>query len=738
LLTRLLLLSLAATPAAGSDAAPGYVGTAACATCHPDEAKRWQGSHHELAMQLPTPRTVLGNFAGATFSKDGVTSTFFRRDGQYVVRTDGPDGALHDYRVAYTFGVDPLQQYLLELPNGRLQALGIAWDTRPKAAGGQRWFDLYPKEHIDHRDVLHWTGPMQNWNFMCAECHSTGLRKNYRAEGERFETTWSDLDVGCEACHGPGAQHVAWVAAYKEGHAAADPRRGFAVALADTGAWELAAGASIAHRSGPPSTRAEVAACARCHSRHAQIADDDGPTGLDQTRRVALLEQPLYHADGQILDEVYEYGSFVQSRMFAVGVTCSNCHDPHSLRLRAQGNALCAQCHVPAVFDTPQHHYHPAGSAGARCVSCHMAERTYMVIDGRRDHSFRVPRPDLSLSLGTPNACTDCHADKSARWAADAVAGWYGPQRRQGWHYGDALAAGRSEQPDAERQLLRVTGDPAAPAIARATAVALLEPLLSPRSLPALQAAARDPDPLVRRAAAESAAALDPDARLALVAPLLDDPVRTVRLAAFSTLLEVPTDGMNAAQRAALDRVAAEYRAAQRFNADRAEGQTNLGTLEARTGNLDAARAAFDTAIRLQPSFLPAYVNLAEVQRRQGHEADAEATLRRALAVDPSAAAVHHALGLSLVRQGRTADAIAALRRAAELAPDEPRYAYVLAIALHDSGDPAAAIAVLAAAHQRRPARAHLLAALVQFNAEIGDRDAAQRWQDQLRALTGP
>jgi predicted CXXCH cytochrome family protein len=718
-------------------AAPGYVGTAACANCHPDEAKRWRGSHHDLAMQLPTAQTVLGNFNGATFTKDGVTSTFFRRDGQYFVHTDGPDGALHDYRVAYTFGVDPLQQYLLELPNGRLQAFGIAWDSRPRAAGGQRWFDLYPKEHIDSHDVLHWTGPMQNWNFMCAECHSTALRKNYRANGDRFETAWSDLNVGCEACHGPGAQHLAWVADSKAGRAVADPRRGFAVALDDTGAWELAAGASIAHRSGPPPSRSEIMACARCHSRHAQIADDDGPTGLDQTRRVALLDQGLYQADGQNLDEVYEYGSFLQSRMFAAGVTCSNCHDPHSLRLRAAGNALCAQCHVPAVFDTPQHHRHSPGSAGAQCVSCHMAERTYMVVDGRRDHSFRVPRPDLSVALGTSNACTDCHADKSASWAVDAVTKWYGPQRRQGWHYGDALAAGRAEQPDAERQLLRAIGDPAVPAIARATAVTLLAPLLSPRSLPALQAAARDPDPLVRRAAAESGDALDPETRIALLVPLLDDPVRTVRLAAFSPLLELPADRFDATQRAALDRVRAEYRAAQLFNADRAEGQTNLGSMEARSDNPDAARAAFETAIRLQPSFVAAYVNLADVQRRQGQEAAAEATLRRALAIDPSSAVVYHALGLSLVRQQRMADAIAAFRRAVELAPDDPDHAYVLAVALHDNGDPAGAIAVLAAAHQRRPARADLLAALVQFNAEVGDRDAAARWQQQLQVLGG-
>jgi len=241
---------------------------------------------------------------------------------------------------------------------------------------------------------------------------------------------------------------------------------------------------------------------------------------------------------------------------------------------------------------------------------------------------------------------------------------------------------------------------------------------------------------LVRRAAAESAAPLDPNARVTMLRPLLDDPVRTVRLAALSTLLDLPADSFDAAQRAALDRVSTEYRAAQVFNADRAEGQSNLGMLEARLGNLAAAQAAFEKAIRIQPSFVPAYVNLADVQRRQGREGDAETTLRRALAVDPSAPAVQHALALSLVRQKRLADAIAALRRATELAPGEPQYAYVLAIALHDSGDPAAAIAVLTAAHQKRPARRELLTALVQYNAEVGNREAAQHWQEELRALS--
>jgi predicted CXXCH cytochrome family protein len=725
----LLLLLPAAAPAAD------HVGAAVCGTCHAEELKRWQGSHHDRAMQAATPQTVLGDFNNATFSKDGVTTTFSRRDGAYIVRTDGADGALHDYRVAYTFGVDPLQQYLLELPGGRLQALSIAWDTRPRPAGGQRWFHLYPNERIDHRDILHWTGPMQNWNYMCAECHSTDLRKNYRADGDRFETTWAALNVSCEACHGPGSAHVQWAADAKAGKST-DATRGFAVDLKRAGAWRFADGAPIAHRDGPPFTNAQVETCAPCHSRHAQLAAENTPGApLAEARLVSLLDPGRYHADGQIQDEVYEYGSFVQSRMFHVGVTCSDCHDPHSLALRAPGNAVCTQCHAAATFDVAQHSHHAAGSPGAQCVGCHMIERTYMQIDGRRDHSLRVPRPDLSVTLGTPNACTDCHRDRTAQWAADAVAQWFGPQRRQEWHYGTALAAGRDGRPDAEKQLVRTVLDPNLPAIARATAVTLLLPYLSPRSLPALQRAAGDRDPLVRRAAAESAIGLDLPDRIALVTPLLDDPIRTVRLEAMTTLLDLPSQHFTSSQRAALARVAAEYRAAQLFNADRAEAQNNLGMLELRSANPAAARTAFDTAIRLQPTFIPAYVNLADLQRQLGDEAGAEATLRRALTVDAAAAEVYHALGLSLVRQKRMRDALAALRRAAELAPDVPQYAYVLAIGLHDSGDRLGAIAVLTEAQRRRPGSRELLSALAQYSAELGDSAAATRWAQQLRAL---
>ena len=386
---------------------PAYVDEATCGGCHPAESAAWAGSHHDLAMQEATPETVLGDFGDVTFTDHGVTTRFFLRDGGYWVGAEGPDGQAADFEVAYTFGVAPLQQYLVALPGGRLQSFPIAWDT---AAG--RWFDLSP-ERVGPEDPFHWTGPYQNWNLMCAGCHSTGLRKNYDPDSRTYQTTWSVIDVGCQACHGPGEDHQAWAGGDRP---AGEPGLGLRVDFR---------GRNAAY---------EVDQCAACHARRFPVSETPvaGEPLLDHFVPETLREG-LYHPDGQILDEVYEYGSFVQSRMYAEGVACSDCHDPHSLDLGTAGNAVCTACHQPqvpdrfptlnaAVYDTPAHHFHEAGSPGAECVGCHMPERTYMQVDPRRDHSFRPPRPDLSVATGSPNACNACHTDRTAAWAAESIA----------------------------------------------------------------------------------------------------------------------------------------------------------------------------------------------------------------------------------------------------------------------------------------------------------------------------
>ena len=513
-----------------------YVGADRCAHCHEQEAQLWRGSHHDLAMVEAMEQSVLGDFNDAEFTAHEVTSRFYRKDGEFRVRTDGPDGGLQDYEISYTFGWYPLQQYLVEFPNGRLQSLDIAWDTRPQEEGGQRWFHLYPDEPMDHDHPLHWTGREQTWNYQCAECHSTHLEKNYDLSTDSYKTTWSGIDVACEACHGLGSKHVAWAEATAADPAAErDANKGLVIELADRDAavWDIDSQIGKPRRSTPRTSHTEIELCARCHARRGQIWDDyEYGKPLYNTHRLALLDEHLYFPDGQIKDEVYVYGSFIQSRMYAAGVTCTDCHEPHSLKLRAEGNGVCATCHVSTRYDTPAHHHHPKDSASSACTACHMPQRNYMVIDARADHSLRVPRPDLSEALGTPNACNSCHRDKTSAWAAAALEGWYPDSPHRGPHFGQALHAGQSNGPQAADQLLALSADRKQPGIARASALDQLREHAQPGQLMTVQRLLADDDALVRAAAMRWLELTDLRTRVDQGWTLLDDPVRTARLEA--------------------------------------------------------------------------------------------------------------------------------------------------------------------------------------------------------------
>ena len=395
-----------------------YAGAERCASCHEEQTKLWRTSHHAQAMQAASNSTVLGNFSDAHFTKDGVTSTFFKKEDKFYVNTAGPDGKPQDFALPYTFGVAPLQQYLVPFPNGRMQAFVVAWDSRGKAESGQRWFDLYPDQKLAPSDPLHWTGRNQTWNYMCADCHSTNLRKNYDLAKDSYATTWSEIDVSCESCHGPGSNHVAWAQTHKKGsYKPGDGPNGLVVDLKPaSGSWSASdPDTGTMHWKGQPRSHSEINTCAPCHSRRHSITNDyqPGQPYLD-AYIPSLLEEGVYYADGQILEEDYEWGSFIQSKMYHEGVTCSDCHDAHSAKLpQVSLNSVCGKCHSLAKFGAEQHHHHKADSAGALCVNCHMPTHTYMVVDVRRDHSFRVPRPDFSIAYGTPNACNQCHKDKS-------------------------------------------------------------------------------------------------------------------------------------------------------------------------------------------------------------------------------------------------------------------------------------------------------------------------------------
>jgi Flp pilus assembly protein TadD len=718
--------------------AEAYVGGATCGACHEKEAALWRGSHHDLAMQVADPRSVLGNFGNVTFRYAGITTTFFRRAGKYFVNTDGPDGKLADFPIKYTFGVKPLQQYLIELPGGRLQAFGIAWDTRPKEAGGQRWFHLYPNRNLKAGNPQHWTGIDQNWNYQCADCHSTNLRKNFDAKQNRFNTTWSEIDVSCEACHGPGSNHVAW--AKKEGiwKRYDDPEKGFSATLDERRdvTWKMDAATGNAARSTPRSGVREIETCARCHARRGQFTDDVvHGRPLADAFRLALLEDGLYWSDGQQRAEDYEIGSFLQSKMFARGVTCSDCHDAHSLKLRAAGSAVCSQCHLPAKYATRDHTHHRQGSNGAECVACHLPTATYMVVDPRRDHSIRVPRPDLSVKLGVPNACNNCHTDKEPQWAASALMRWYGKAPRGFQHFAEALAAGSSGAPGARGELVAVIRDQDQPAIVRASAIVRLARWLTPGAIDVMANSLNDPDPIVRAASVDALAHISPQERDLYLPRLLDDPVRLVRMDAARALVGVPEAGLPAAARGSFAQALGEYVAAQKFLADRPEGHTSLGNLYGERGDADQAVAEYRKAIGIDPTFVQAYANLADVYRSTGDEDKAEAVLRGGLKKNPRAAVLQHALGLSLARQKRTAASLDALREATRLAPEDSRFAYVYAVALNDSGHALAARKVLEAALREHPYDRDLLVALTYYSAAAGNRDAALGYVHRLREL---
>jgi predicted CXXCH cytochrome family protein len=620
----------------------------------------------------------------------------------------------------------PLQQYLIPFPGGRLQALGIAWDARSKAEGGQRWFHLYPDQRIDHNDALHWTGLYQNWALQCAECHSTNLVKGYQPDSSLYRTTYSDISVSCEACHGPGAAHLAWAAKPGTGYAS-DSTRGLVVRLQSRWkeAWRFGSDTAAFASRDRPVDPALINDCSSCHARRSTIARRDFPGApLEDTHRPSPPTPPGYYADGQQRDEDYVWGSFRQTRMYQAGVTCVDCHEPHGLTLRLEGNALCTRCHSPAVFDTPRHHFHRAGSREAQCVECHMPARNYMVIDARRDHAIRVPRPDLSQSLGTPSACGNCHGDHSPAWAAAAMDRWYTPRWRMRPTSAPALAAAQTDGVRALPGLLDLARAADQPGITRAAAAELAGRIMRPEFLPRVPPLLHDHDPAVRIGALALLEPFDASARVG-AADLLLDSVRGVRLEAASLLADLPDTMLAQEARTARNEAMAELMHSLQETADWPTANLTLGNLLLRQGRVADGMAAFRRAMALDPRFSAAYVNLADAYRDQGNDSAGARVLRDGLAQLPRAADLHHSLGLLLIRTGDKAEALKEFEQAATRAPDQARFAYVYAIALNSEGRKDRALEVLRAADRRHPYDLEILSALISINRESGDAKSA-------------
>ena len=685
-----------------------FVGSKKCIDCHRAEYDRWQNSLHDRAMEVANESTVLGDFNNAVVKFHGITSRFYRKDNKFFVHTQGPDGKMGEFEISHTFGWYPLQQYLVPFAGGRMQCLPIAWDVKEK-----KWFHLYPKVPVDPKDWLYWTNAGQNWNGMCAECHSTNLKKNYDIQNDSYRTTWSEIDVSCEACHGPASRHVAWAE------------------LPDMARPQVVDYELVVKTKGMDS-RELVELCAPCHSRRAILGDyTHAEKDLLDSMLPSLLTPGLYFADGQILEEVYVYGSFTQSKMYSRNVRCSDCHDVHSIKKVKEGNALCLQCHRAGVYDTKAHHFHksrgekgePIKSAdgrvlfevgsGAECVQCHMPERLYMVIDNRADHSLRIPRPDLSIKLGVPNACNRCHMDKTNEWSDQYITKWYGPGRRA--HYGTILAAGRQNSAAAYKDLIGLAADPLYPVIVRSTALSLLEDYRGEETSRAYEQALLDDEALIRRTAVDGLHVSDSKHQTELLSSMLYDTVKAVRIEAARRMTEIPDPPLDNNQkmvfRAALD----EYRESMEYSADFAFGRYNLANLYVNLKQPEKAVESYKAAIKIDNLFYPAKVNLAMLYNQMGKNSEAETLLHEVATLHPELYEVHYSLGLLLAEEQKYAEAANYLKQAAKGLPDRARIHYNLGLLLQQLKKDSDAEASLLKAQELEPDNLDYLYALADF-----------------------
>lgn len=659
------------------DTVATYVGRQSCIECHAEAVKAWTGSYHDLAMDPATPETVLGDFNNVEFKHFDITSRLYRQDGKYMVYTEGPDGQMHDYEIKYVFGVNPLQNYMVEFDRtpemkpdeiARLQVLRITWDTKRK-----RWYYLPPpdvKDKLAPDDDLHWTRIGQCWNHMCADCHSTNLQKNYDPKTGHYRTTFSEIDVSCETCHGPASLHVK-------------------LARSKSLFWDRKRGYAIAGLNDDDS-HVQIQACAPCHSRRRVVYPGflPGKSYYDYYDN-ELLQAATYHADGQILDEVYEYSSFVQSKMYHKGIRCSDCHDPHALRTKHAGNQVCTSCHQhPAgKYDVVAHHRHKDGTKEAMCVECHMPETSYMEVDPRRDHSLRIPRPDLSVQLGTPNACSRCHLDEGKlmspgllkgkgdqrvpgvstnpasaspsmnpakaatleeyadwlaaarqgdrevadalarvdQWCANKFREWYGVKDDEKTHFAHTLAAARRGDAAAEKPLTALVRDRRLPAIVRATGVMELGQFNSPGMIEASEELLSDYDPQVREMAIANLQILPDEELVRRVAPLMKDPIRAVRTEAARALARVNPSLLKGSERQWLDAGLEEFKRGLLVTNDRAAAHLTLGILYETLQDIHAALEAYRTAIQVEPRVSGPRTNLAALLDRLADEADQKA-----------------------------------------------------------------------------------------------------------------
>jgi len=633
-----------------------FIGVQSCKSCHAKQYDDWLKSDHFMAMQPPNDSTVKGNFNDAIFTADGVTSRFFKKEGKFFINTQGDDGNNHDYEVKYTFGFTPLQQYLVQFPGGRMQVPRVSWDTKQK-----KWFHQYAGQKISSHDWFHWTGNSQNWNTMCASCHSTNLQKNYSIDSDSYHTTYSVINVSCESCHGAGKLHVDFVNSneYKNG----EKIPGF-------------------YMNKNSEQLAQINTCAPCHARKSDISASLVQSGEIMDNYIPEIPSTEhFHADGQVNDEDYIYTSFLQSKMFHRGVKCSNCHNPHSGKILFASNQLCLQCHAKK-YDDPSHTFHPVGITGSECKSCHMPGKIYMGVDLRHDHSFRVPRPDLSVKYGTPNSCTNCHNNKPAQWAADAITKWYGSERK--YHFADDLIPGSKIEEGSEGHLIKLLGDTAVPNIVKAAAANYLGSIPTQNSFQALLKCLADKDAQIRYRALRSLSNFPAANWRDNVGPLLADKVRAVRIAAADLYTTFPAQQVPAQYASTFSSARNELQSYLTYQADFSIGNVMIADHYLQQQDYDNAERFYLRALKKDSMMNYARLNLSTGYNAQGKNDKALEVLETAVKIDPTNDRIHYNMALLYNEMNNKVAAERSFAKAVQLKTQNPRVYYNYGLLLNE------------------------------------------------------
>ena len=708
-----------------------FTGGKACIECHQKEYRLWKGSDHDSAMAVASDTSVAGDFNNAEFTFNGKTSKFYKRDGKFYVFTEGMGGIMKEHLITHTFGIRPLQQYLIPFDNGKYQCLPIAWNTITR-----KWFHManmvYKPEDLKPDNWLYWTNQAQNWNSMCAECHSTNLQKNFDLKTKSYQTTWQDINVNCEACHGPGSAHIEWARLPEMGRPQ-DNNTGLLV------------------KTSKVTSRQYVETCAPCHARRSSVGPyDHSKSGFLNYAIPQLPTRPTYHIDGQFLEEDYEYGSFTQSKMYMKDVRCGDCHDPHSLKRKLEGNALCLQCHKGEEYNTYNHHFHKSkgesGTSfvnkrgeklgpgdGALCRDCHMPGRYYMGVDKRYDHSLRIPRPDLSVSLGTPNACTNCHDDKTDQWALQWVKKWYGEKTKP--HYGTILSEAYDGKQGVDTSLIKILNSNLYPEIIRATAISYLSAYQSTKARDAVRKALTDPDPLLRHAATEYLAASDSATLFSNLVQMLNDPAKSVRMEAANRLMTFPKSKFSEMQYAAFGKALDEYRISQEYVADFPSGRYNLGNYYSKLNDMPKAEENYKEAIIIDNLFFPAKTNLALIYYRQGKVDLAAGLFRDLIRDNPEATEGYYYLALLYSEQEKYAEAIDLLEKAVAKEDKTSRIYYNLGLLYQMVGEDKNCESTLIKGLSVDPENLDLLYALFTFYVKQNQREKAATYIGRMKTL---